>query len=60
MDIFISEGLIQSVHGTGQKPIPSGYTTIPASGLFIVPGLIDSHVHYSQTGWIDGRPDVYL
>src|SRR5262249_22871352 len=21
------------------------------------PGLIDSHVHFSQTGWADGRPD---
>jgi imidazolonepropionase-like amidohydrolase len=27
------------------------------SGLWITPGLIDSHVHFSQTGWADGRPD---
>jgi imidazolonepropionase-like amidohydrolase len=25
---------------------------------FIAPGLIDAHVHYSQTGWVDGRPDA--
>ena len=27
-------------------------------GLFIGPGLIDAHVHYGQTGWVDGRPDA--
>lgn len=27
-------------------------------GAFIAPGLIDAHVHYSQTGWVDGRPDT--
>jgi imidazolonepropionase-like amidohydrolase len=24
----------------------------------VTPGLIDTHVHYSQTGWADGRPDA--
>lgn len=28
------------------------------AGKFITPGLIDSHVHFDQTGWIDGRPDA--
>jgi imidazolonepropionase-like amidohydrolase len=28
------------------------------SGKFITPGLIDAHVHYSQTAWVDGRPDA--
>src|SRR5690606_12568368 len=31
---------------------------IDASGRWIVPGLVDAHVHYSQTGWADGRPDA--
>lgn len=26
-------------------------------GRHIMPGLVDSHVHYAQTGWLDGRPD---
>lgn len=26
------------------------------SGRFIAPGLVDAHVHFSQTGWLDGRP----
>jgi imidazolonepropionase-like amidohydrolase len=28
-----------------------------ASGLWLTPGLVDAHVHFSQTGWADGRPD---
>jgi imidazolonepropionase-like amidohydrolase len=32
--------------------------TINARGKWIIPGLIDAHVHYSQTGWADGRPDA--
>ncbi|HEX8391027.1 MAG TPA: amidohydrolase family protein [Longimicrobium sp.] len=31
---------------------------IDARGRYIIPGLIDAHVHYSQTGWADGRPDA--
>ncbi len=25
--------------------------------MWLTPGLIDAHVHFSQTGWADGRPD---
>ena len=38
-------------------PVPEGVTTIDAHGMFVTPGLIDAHVHFSQTGWADGRPD---
>jgi len=40
------------------KP-PSDVETVDAAGTFITPGLIDAHVHYSQTGWVDGRPDAF-
>jgi len=35
--------------------VPKG---VDASGLWITPGLVDAHVHFSQTGWADGRPDA--
>ncbi len=31
---------------------------IDARGRWVVPGLVDAHVHFSQTGWADGRPDA--
>lgn len=39
-------------------PVPEGVTAIDAHGMFVAPGLIDAHVHFSQTGWADGRPDA--
>ena len=38
--------------------VPRGVETIDAKGAFVGPGLIDAHVHYSQTAWVDGRPDA--
>ena len=30
---------------------------VDVAGSWVTPGIVDSHVHYSQTGWADGRPD---
>jgi imidazolonepropionase-like amidohydrolase len=38
-------------------PVPAGAKTVDLAGHWITPGLVDSHVHFSQTGWADGRPD---
>ena len=38
--------------------VPRDVEAVDLSGLFVSPGLIDAHVHYSQTGWVDGRPDA--
>jgi imidazolonepropionase-like amidohydrolase len=40
-------------------PVPPGVEKVDAGGLWIVPGLVDAHVHFSQTGWADGRPDAF-
>jgi imidazolonepropionase-like amidohydrolase len=37
---------------------PAGSTRLAVKGAYVGPGLIDAHVHYSQTGWVDGRPDA--
>jgi imidazolonepropionase-like amidohydrolase len=31
---------------------------VDVTGRFLTPGLVDAHVHFSQTGWVDGRPDL--
>jgi imidazolonepropionase-like amidohydrolase len=41
-----------------QCAVPENVTTVDARGMFVTPGLIDAHVHFSQTGWADGRPDA--
>jgi imidazolonepropionase-like amidohydrolase len=42
----------------GECQVGADVHAIDARGKWIIPGLIDAHVHYSQTGWADGRPDA--
>jgi imidazolonepropionase-like amidohydrolase len=37
---------------------PAGATVRDVSGSWILPGIVDAHVHLAQTGWADGRPDT--
>jgi len=38
-------------------PVPAGVDVLDVAGMWITPGVVDAHVHFSQTGWADGRPD---
>jgi imidazolonepropionase-like amidohydrolase len=42
----------------GRCTIPAGVTVIDGRGLWVTPGLVDAHVHFGQTGWVDARPDT--
>jgi len=39
--------------------VPAGAVVTDVSGAWILPGLIDAHVHFSQSGWADARPDSF-
>jgi imidazolonepropionase-like amidohydrolase len=39
-------------------PIPDDVRAADLKGHWITPGIVDAHVHFSQTGWADGRPDA--
>ncbi|HKY32868.1 MAG TPA: amidohydrolase family protein [Candidatus Polarisedimenticolia bacterium] len=56
--VLIRDGRIECAGPRAACPIPPGVETLDVSGSWIVPGLIDAHVHFSQTGWADGRPDA--
>ncbi len=43
--------------GTG-LPIPQNARVFDISGKFMMPGLVDAHVHYGQSGFYDARPDA--
>lgn len=43
----------------GSCAVPAGAGVVDVGGAYIIPGLIDAHVHYSQTAWVDGRPDAF-
>ena len=55
--IVVQAGRLACVGTVDQCRIPANATRVDVTGRFITPGLVDSHVHFSQTGWVDGRPD---
>jgi hypothetical protein len=46
MTILVENGMIKKV--STDKTIPKGFTTIDAVNKFVMPGLWDMHVHYSD------------
>ena len=56
--VLIRDGRIEYAGPGRGHPLPAGVDTVDARGCWITPGLVDAHVHYSQTGWADGRPDA--
>ncbi|HYC92692.1 MAG TPA: amidohydrolase family protein [Thermoanaerobaculia bacterium] len=53
--VLIRDGKIECA---GTCSVPEGVTVVDGRGMFATPGLVDAHVHFSQTGWADGRPDA--
>src|SRR6266545_5312793 len=56
--VVMREGRIACAGSRTGCPVPTDADTVNATGKWITPGLIDTHVHFSQTGWVDGRPDA--
>ncbi len=57
-NIIIRDGKIDCAGTAAQCPVPERVDVTDVHGLWVAPGLIDAHVHFSQTGWADGRPDA--
>lgn len=56
--VVIQEGRITCA-GTGAAcTYPAGAKSVEVTGAYVGPGLVDAHVHYSQSGWVDARPDA--
>lgn len=55
-DVYIQNGIITAV---GQKiKIPAGTQVLDGSGKYLIPGFVDTHVHFFQSGGVNTRPDV--
>jgi len=56
--VIIAGRRIESIGPAGSTPVPAGAARIDGKGKWVVPGLIDSHVHFFQSGNLYTRPDV--
>lgn len=56
--IVTRNGRIQCAGPRSSCQVPAEAERVDAKGRWVIPGLVDAHVHYSQTGWVDGRPDA--
>ncbi|HEX2164947.1 MAG TPA: amidohydrolase family protein, partial [Thermoanaerobaculia bacterium] len=56
--VVLRGGLVDCAGTRAACPVPEGIETVDVAGRWITPGLVDAHVHFSQTGWADGRPDA--
>ena len=56
--VVIEDGLISKVQSADKFKVPAGMNVIDGSGKFLLPGLIDAHIHFSQSGGLYTRPDA--
>ncbi|HVB78594.1 MAG TPA: dihydroorotase [Candidatus Binataceae bacterium] len=50
-DVLIAEGEVGAIEPPGRLGIPAGATVVDATGCWIVPGLVDPHVHLRDPGF---------
>ena len=55
--VVLRGGMIDCAGSRDDCPVADEVERVDLAGSWITPGLVDTHVHYSQTGWADGRPD---
>jgi imidazolonepropionase-like amidohydrolase len=57
--VLLEDRRIAKVGAESVVPIPRGATVIDLRGLFVLPGLIDCHVHLSGRRTMDMRAEVF-
>lgn len=56
--VVISGDRIVAVGPRASTPVPAGAMQIDGRGKWLIPGMIDGHVHFFQSGNLYTRPDV--
>jgi dihydroorotase len=57
-DLLIKDEFISAIGSPGQTKSPQGSQIIDASGLILIPGVIDDHVHFREPG-LTHKGDIF-
>jgi imidazolonepropionase-like amidohydrolase len=56
--VVLTGDRISNVSATGKIIIPLKAQVIDGEGKYLIPGLVDAHIHFSQSGGLYTRPDA--
>jgi imidazolonepropionase-like amidohydrolase len=56
--VIVEGGTIRTVGPAASTRVPAGAQVIDAHGKWVIPGLVDAHVHFFQSANLYTRPDV--
>lgn len=57
-DVFVSDGKIVKIVREGDRFEPENAQVIDARGKYLIPGIIDEHVHFREPG-MTAKADIY-
>jgi len=57
-DLLIRDDLISAIGSIDQIDVPAGTKIIDATGLLLIPGVIDDHVHFREPG-LTHKADIF-
>jgi imidazolonepropionase-like amidohydrolase len=58
MSLLIEDSLIMAVGRDGSLAFPPQTQQVDLAGKYVLPGLVDAHVHFFQSGGLYTRPDI--
>ena len=56
--VFVSDGMIARIVPPEEPFDPSSATVLDATGRYLIPGVIDEHVHFREPGMTQ-KADIY-
>ena len=57
-NVYVRNGLIEKITEGKSLPAESGWKTVDAQGLFLLPGVIDDQVHFREPG-LEYKADIF-
>lgn len=57
--VLMKDGIIEDVFTNKKYKLPPGTVIVDGTGKYVMPGMTDAHIHFSQSGGLYTRPDGF-